>query len=231
MNQELDIERILRNFKQRIVLIAFITFLVCVIASGYILFLEKPYYKSTSTLVLTGVSSAKNNDGITTNDIAINSKLVSTYQEIIKSKKILNQVIETLDLDLTTEALASKINVSAVNETEIISITVKDRNPQIATKIANDVANVFSKEVVKIYNIENVTILDSAEIPSNPANLSFIKQFIIAFVAGILIGSFIAFLLAYFDTTVKTIEQVEEITKLPILGRVPSYHGKRRGRK
>ena len=149
----------------------------------------------------------------------------------IKSKKILSQVIKTLSLDLTTEELADKISVSAVNETEIISITVADRNPQIATKIANDLANVFSKEVVKIYNIENVTILDSAEIPSEPANLSFIKQFAIAFAIGIFTGSGIAFILAYFDTTVKSVEQIEDITKLPILGRVPSYHGKRRGRK
>ena len=231
-NEEIDLQRILHNFKQRIVLVAFIAFLTCVCASCYVLFFQKPYYKSTATLVLTGVSTNNStSDGITTNDLSINSQLVSTYQEIIKSKKVLSQVINKANLDMTTDELAKTIHVSAVNETEIISITVSHRNPQTATKIANEVANIFSDEVVKIYNIENVTILDSAEIPRKAANMSFLKQFGIALVAGILLGSAIAFVLAYFDTTIKSVDQIEELTGLPILGRVPNYHGKRKGRK
>ena len=226
-----ELQRVLHNFKQRIVLMAFITFLVCVISSVCILFFEKPYYKSSATLVLTGFSSNKSDGTITNNDLTINSKLVDTYQEIIKSKKVLNQVIERLSLKLTPEKLAKKIDVSSVNKTEIISVTVTDRNPQAATKIANEVANVFSKEVKKIYNIENVTILDSAEIPTNSANLSFIQQFIIAFIFGIIFSAIFTFIVAYYDSTVKTIEQVIEVTSLPIIGKIPSYKGRRRGRK
>lgn len=231
MNQEIDLQRVLNNFKQKIVLIAFIAFLTCVFVSCYVLFFEKPYYKSTATLVLTELSNNNNSDGITTNDLSINSQLVSTYQEIIKSKKVLNQVITKLDLDITPEELSKKIKVNAVNDTEIISITVTNRNPKTATLIANEVANIFSEEVVKIYNIENVTTLDAAEIPMKPANMNFLHQFAIAFVCGIAFGSAVAFLIAYFDTTIKTVSQIEEVTNLPILGRVPSYNKKKRGRR
>ena len=231
MNQEIDLQRVLNSFKQKIVLIAFIAFLTCVFVSCYVLFLEKPYYKSTSTLVLTGISTSNNSsDGITTSDLTINSELVNTYQEIIKSKKVLNQVIDKLELEMTPDDLAKIIKVSAVNDTEIISITVTNRNPKTATMIANEVANIFSEEVVKIYNIENITTLDSAEIPTKPANMSFLHQFGIAFVCGLALGSIITFLLAYFDTTIKTVEQIEEVTKLPILGRIPNYNSKKRGR-
>lgn len=231
MNQEIDLQRVLNSFKQKIVLIAFIAFLTCVLVSCYVLFLEKPIYSSTTTLVLTGISSSNSaGDGITTTDLTINSQLVNTYQEIIKSKKVLNQVINVLSLEMTPEELGKIIKVSAVNDTEIISITVTHRNPKTATKIANEVSNIFSDEVVKIYNIENVTTLDPAEIPSRPANMDFLKKFAIAFVIGIMIGCLIAFIIAYFDTTIKTVEQIEEITKLPILGRVPSYTKKRKER-
>lgn len=232
MTEEIDLKRVLDNFKQRIVLIAFIAFLSCTLVSIYTLFIEKPYYEANATLVLTGVSSNNsNNDAITANDLTINSKLVSTYQEIIKSKKVLNQVINYLDLDIDTEDLAKKISVAAINETEIISITVTDRNPQLACKIANKVSNVFSSEVTKIYNIENVSILDSAEIPRQAANMSFIKRFIISLAIGIILGCMVAFVLSYFDTTIKTVDQIEEITKLPILGRVPNYNDKRKGKR
>lgn len=230
MTEELDLKRILENFKQRIVLIAFITFLICSLVSVYSLFIEKPYYKSTATLVLTGVTSKNSSEtAITANDLTINSKLVTTYQQIIKSKKVLNQVIETLNLKYTTDELADMINVSSVNDTEIISITVKNNNPLISCKIANNVSNVFSEEVSSIYNIENVSILDFAEIPSESANMSFIKKFILAFIIGIFVGCLIAFILAYFDMTVKSVEQIENVTELPILGRVPNYLAKRKG--
>lgn len=232
MTQDIDIKRVLDNFKQRIVLIAFIAFLTCTLVSGYALFLEKPYYKATATLVLTGITSSNSKDtAITTNDLTINSKLVDTYQEIIKSKKVLNQVLTYLNLEYEIDELAKMIEVSSVNETEIISITVTNQNPEIASRIANKVSNVFSSEVTKIYNIENVSILDAAEIPNTKANMSFIKQFVISFIVGVFIGCFIAFVLAYFDTTVKTVDQIEEITNLPILGRVPNYNDKRKGRK
>lgn len=231
MTEEIDIKRIIDNFKQRIVLVFFITFLCCSMMVSYIIFLEKPYYESTSTLVLTRVSNNNNDNAINMNDLSINSSLVSTYKEIIKSKKILNQVIESLELDYTTKELSKMIDVTAVDDTEIISITVENRNPQLACKIANKLANIFSTEVTKIYNIENVSILDSAEIPTESANMSFVKKFTIAFVGGIIVGSTIALILAYFDTTIKTVDQIENLTGLPILGRVPNYHGKKRGRK
>ncbi len=232
MTQEIDLKRVFDNFKQRIVLIAFITFLSCALVSIYAMFLEKPYYKSTTTLVLTGVSNSNSkDDAITTNDLTINSKLVATYQEIIKSKKVLNQVINDLNLDISIDELAEKITVSAVNETEIISITVTNKNPQTCSKIANKVAKVFSDEVSKIYNIENVSVLDYAEIPETSANMSYVKKMLLGLALGLFAGCLIAFVLAYFDTTVKTVEQIEEITKLPILGRVPNYNDKRKGRK
>lgn len=230
MTQEIDLKRILDNFKQRVVLIAFITFLTCTIVSGYALFLEKPYYKASTTLVLTGVSSnSTTEDAITTNDLTINSKLVSTYQQIIKSKKVLNQVLSYLNLNYTTDELAKMIQVSAVNDTEIISIVVENETPQIATRIANKVADVFSDEVTKIYNIENVSVLDEAEIPLQPSNMSFLYHFALSLIAGLGIGCFIAFILAYFDTTIKSVDQIEDITNLPILGRVPKYTVKKRG--
>lgn len=232
MTQEIDLKRVLNNFKQKIVLIAFMTFLSCLLVFIYSMFFERPYYKANTTLVLTGVSSNNSKeDAITANDLTINSKLVATYQEIIKSKKVLEQVINDLDLNMTTDELAKQISVSAVNETEIISITVTNKNPQTCSKIANNVAKVFSTEVSKIYNIENVSVLDSADIPETSANMSFVKKFIIGGLVGLALGCLIAFILAYFDTTIKTVEQIEEITKLPILGRVPNYNDKRKGRK
>ena len=78
----------------------------------YSIFFQKPMYNSYTTVILSSAETT-----ITTNDITLNKNLVDTYAEIVKSKRVLNQVIATLDLDVKYEALAESIGVSAVNDT------------------------------------------------------------------------------------------------------------------
>ena len=81
-------------------------------------------YQSYTTVILG--SSANTSNSITQNDINLNKNLVSTYAQIVKSKRVLEQVITQLDLDIEYEELANKISVGSVNDTEIIKISVSD---------------------------------------------------------------------------------------------------------
>ena len=105
-------------------------------------------YKSYTTIILGGNETTASQT-ITQSDITLNKNLVDTYAEIVKSRRVLEQVIAELDLEETYEELSNKISVSSVNNTEIIKITVADSNPIEAKNVANVTANFFSKEVVK----------------------------------------------------------------------------------
>ena len=107
-------------------------------------------YQSYTTVILG--SSTTTSNGITQNDVTLNKNLVSTYAEIVKSKRVLDQVIKELELDTSYESLVNEISVSSVNETEIIKITVSDRDAVRAKNIANVTANSFAKEVIDLYN-------------------------------------------------------------------------------
>ena len=175
-------------------------------------------FESTTNMVLTGTASASgsttNIDGgeaITQNDINLNSKLVATYREIIKSKTVLKDVINTLDLEYTTKELYRNITVSTVADTEMISITVKSLNAEEAAKVANKLAEIFSENIKEIYNIENISIIDKAEIESVPTNINVVKQLIIYFLIGFVVACGIVFVLFYFDTTLKDASQIEKM--------------------
>lgn len=229
--EEIEVKELLQHFKNNFAKFLLITFCICFVGCFYMIFIQKPVYTSSTTLVLTGVESNENmTSTITTNDITINSKLVTTYREIAKSRKILEQVIAKLNLNESVDSLASKINITSVSDTEIIRISVTNENPSKAKIIADTLASVFSKEIVEIYNVKNISILDPANLATYPSNINKPKQFILYFGSGVVIACFVLLLTFYFDTTIKSVEQVEQKLSLPILGTVPNYN-KKRGKK
>ncbi len=227
--EEIDLKELFEFIKKKIGLLITITVVICLLGCIYGLFIQKPMYKSYTTIILGGNETTASQT-ITQSDITLNKNLVDTYAEIVKSRRVLEQVIAELDLEETYEELSNKISVSSVNNTEIIKITVADRNPIEAKNVANVTANFFSKEVVKLYNMNNVNVLDEANEANEPYNINIPKQVIIYFFIGIIIALSILFIIFYFDRTIKSVEQVEQKIKLPILGGVEEYKkgGKRK---
>lgn len=228
--EELEIKDILAIFGQKIVMIVILTAIITTTGILYTLFIQTPMYSSNVTMVLTAPTSLKDDSTststITQNDLLLNQKLVSTYGEIVKSRKISDQVIKNLALKYSPEELTKLISVSSKKDTEMLQITVVNKDPEIAASVANSLAEVFSKEIVNIYNIKNVSIIDKAIVSDSPYNISIAKQIILFFCSGIVISLFLSFVLYYFDTTVKDPEEVEKRLGMSVLSVVPIYINK-----
>ena len=216
--EEIDLKELFTFVKTKIGLLLTIIAGVCIIGCAYGLLIQTPMYQSDTTVLL-----SSNSQTLTQSDINLNKNLVNTYAEIVKSRRVLNQVIDELELDISYENLVGKVRVAAVSNTEIIRITVADTDPIRAKNIANVTADYFIDEIVDLYNMNNVDVLDEAIENDKPYNINVVKQIILYFMAGLVLGTGILFLIFYFDRTVKSIEQVEQKIKLPILGGVQEY--------
>ncbi len=216
--EEIDLKELCEFIKNKLGLLIIITVGICLLGCVYGLFLQKPMYKSYTTIILSGSDSQ-----ITQSELSLSKSLVDTYAEIVKSRRVLEQVIEELNLDTTYEKLSNKISVTSVNNTEIIKIIVTDTDPTEAKNIANVTANYFTKEVVDLYKVNNVNVLDEANTTSIPYNINVAKQIIIYLFIGFIIGAGVLFIIFYFDRTIKSAEQVEQKIKLPILGSVEEF--------
>ena len=223
--EEINISELLEYFKSKFGLWLVITGSICVLCVMYTVFIQKPMYSSNTTVILGGSSET-----ITQNDITINKNLVNTYAEIVKSRRVLEQVIRELQLDTSYAELNNAITVEPINNTEIIKIIVTSRDRVDAMNIANSTANHFSKEIKELYNMNNVNILDSAIESQKPYNINIPKQMCIYLILAVSIAFGIIFIIFYFDRTIKSVEQVEQRIKLPILGTVQEFYDKR-GRK
>lgn len=220
--EEINLKELLSYFISKI-WIVFITFgLLIMFSVVNTKFIKVPLYNSSTTIVLTINNENELNTSITQNDITINQKLVATYRQIIKSRRVLDKVIENLELDMEASTLSKKVSVTNETDTELLKITVSDEDPELAAMIADEIAKVFSEDIVDIYNIKNVSIIDKALEAENPYNIKLVKDAIIFGMLGIVLGLGIIFIMFYFDTTIKNSEEIEEKLGLPVLGVVPA---------
>ena len=157
--EELDLKELFLIFWNRRLEILLITIIALIVGILYSYFYLTPVYKASTTLILAQSSKTVDKTGdssITQTDLTLNSKLVSTYSEIMKRKSVLNKVISNLGMsEKDMDSIKKNVSVKAVSDTELIEITVKNEDPEKAALIANEIAKVFSEKVVEIYNISN----------------------------------------------------------------------------
>ena len=229
--EELDLKELFNIFWAKKVQIILIIIIFAVVGFIYTVGFVTPEYTASTTLVLatsntgdkTTQTEQQSTNSITTTDVTLNSKLVSTYSELVKSKNVLRQVISNIGINVDEEELRSNVTVSSVEDTEIIEITVTNANPTYAAKIANEIASVFTTKVGEIYNIDNVHIVDEAETPEAPSNINHKRDIIIFAFIGAVVACIYVLIANMLDTTVKTAEEVEQLFKLPVLASIPIY--------
>ena len=226
--EELDLKELFQIFWNKKIQILLIILIFIVIGIIYTVGFVTPMYSSSTTLLLAGSdkSSSTNTtatDSITTSDITINSKLVATYSELVKSKNVLRQVISNLGINVNEANLRQNVSVSSVKDTELIEITVSNENAGYSAKIANEIAKVFTEKVGEIYNINNVHVVDEAEVSSSPSNVNHAKDIVIFAFIGAVIAIMYVLIANMLDTTVKTQQDIEKLTKCPVLASIPIY--------
>jgi capsular polysaccharide biosynthesis protein len=217
MEETISLKELLQTLKKRLALILAIT-LTAVIISGVVsfFFLTPIYQASTQILV-----NQKSDDQVyyNSNELQTSMQLINTYQKILTSPRILDIVANELNLEMDGKQLSGKVTVQT-DESQVVNISVQDENPQQAVDIANTIASVFTKEVVNIFEVDNVSVLWTAEVADaqSPVKPQPMLNIAIALVVGLMAGVGLAFLLEYLDNTVKNEQDIEKILELPILG-------------
>ena len=216
--EEIDLKEMFDYFKSKFLWIILAIVVTIIVGNTYTVVTRVPMYRSDTTIVLV---SENQTESYNSTELQLNKNLVGTYSEIIKSRRVLEPVIENLGLEYNYTELKSNVNVSSVTNAEIIRITVGDKDAQVATSSANEIANVFSTEVQKIYKLNNVSVVDKAVDSVKPYNINYFKDNVIYAGIAIMLSCGIIFIKFYFDTTIKTGEEIENKLGLTILGIVP----------
>ena len=221
--EEINLKEFWDYLKKYAVLIIVIAVLLISVVFAYDKAIKKPMYTTYTTIVLVkgdNTSVTGSSEAISQSDVLLNRNLVSTYSKIINSKLVLKQVIKNLDLDYSVYTLSKNIRVEALDDTEILKISVSDATPEKAADIANDIADVFSAEIKKIYKINNVSVIDEAQTSYEVSNNTLKRDLALAFLVSVFGTAAIIFVKFYFDDTIKYNENLEQEIGMPIIARV-----------
>jgi capsular polysaccharide biosynthesis protein len=218
---------LIRNWK----LIAIST--VSVLVLGSIFALTRPnIYKSEATLMVSSghIYSVSNLDNA---ELSRNQQLVTSYTEIARSKSIMRDVINKLDLDMTPEQVAKLVEVTPVEETEFIKISYTDKNPQRAAMLVNEVSNQFMNKIKQVMHFENLNIVEKARIADKPEPKKRAIILAVSMVLGMMLGAFIAFMMEFLHSKLRKPGDMEKILGCSVLASIPDFteEGENNGKK
>ena len=218
---EIDVFQLLKILWKRKVLIALVAIVTGVVAFAYSSFIVKPEYTSTTRIYVVNRNQG-DKSGPTNQDLQAGSYLVKDYREIILSQDVLEKVATDLKLDLSPKDFTKKVKVTVPVDTRIVSISVTDRAPEEASRIANSLREVAAQKIISVTRVSDVTTLEEARPATSPSSPNIRRNTMIGFLAGAVVMIATVILIELLDTRVKRPEDVEDVMQIALLGVVPN---------
>ena len=218
---EIDVFHLLKILWKRKLLIALVAFVTGLVAFAYSSFIVKPEFTSTTRIYVVNRNQG-DKPGLTNQDLQAGSYLVKDYREIILSQDVLEKVATDLKLELPPKGLASKIKVTVPVDTRIVSISVTDRAPEEASRIANSLREVAAQKIISVTRVSDVTTLEEARPATSPSSPNIRRNTMVGFLAGAVVMVVTVLLVELLDTRVKRPEDIEDVMQIALLGVVPN---------
>ena len=216
-----DVFHLLKILWKRKLLIALVAFVTGIVAFAYSSFIVKPEFTSTTRIYVVNRNQG-DKPGLTNQDLQAGSYLVKDYREIILSQDVLEKVATDLKLELPPKGLASKIKVTVPVDTRIVSISVTDRAPEEASRIANSLREVAAQKIISVTRVSDVTTLEEARPATSPSSPNIRRNTMVGFLAGAVVMVVTVLLVELLDTRVKRPEDIEDVMQIALLGVVPN---------
>ena len=182
--KQLDISYILSTIGHWFLLILLFIIIGGTSAIFYNYGAEIKYQSNTTLYVEPGVNA----NSVDYQGILTNQRMVKTYAEIIKSRSVVNKVIEGSKLDMTYNNFLNNLTVNVSTDTQMITIYFKDTDKNVARDVTNMIALTFIDEIKEKLNVDNISVVDEAIISKNPVEPRTFLNTVIGIVGGLAIG-------------------------------------------
>lgn len=225
---EFTLKDLLTLFLPKIWLI-FLCGVLCAGAVGaYSAFLQEEKYTASARIY---VYMDRDNESASTSyyDAMTSQKMVKTYGIVLKSGKILNKVIETIEdsekYNLTVKGIASALEVKQIEDTEVFDVFYTSNDLELSNKVIEGINIVAQTELKEIVNSEvaEVNIIDEMY-AKGPDSKHVVRNTLIAFIAGFLLAMFFVFMFNQFDVVIHNKKKIEDNFSIPVLGVIPKHN-------
>lgn len=213
--------------RKHIVLVIALPIIAALIALGYsTLVLPKVYSAETSVYALNRTANASGDaEAVSYQELQSSQLLANDFAELAKNTQVRRNVADALDL----ESLAGyDVNVTSSTTTRVIKVRVTGPDPELAAKIANQLASEVGETAVRVMGIEAISVVTEAEVPENPSGPPRKLYTLAALLAGLFVAVAIVVVRDMLDTGIHSDSDLEELTGMAVLGRFPLSKGGKR---
>ena len=176
-------------------------------------------YQSTTKVYV--MNKKDDTSAVTYTDLQTGTQLTNDYKTLVTSRPVIEDVIESLNLNMAYGGLAGRISVSNPINTRILSITVSYPEPEMAQKIADAVRDASSKHISNVMKIEQVSIVEEANLPKRPSSPNVRMKTLIGGFIGMMLAAGIIILISILDDTIKSPDDIERYLGLSVLATIP----------
>ena len=221
--ETIDLLEVLNAVRQHLLAVILTTVILAGVGFGVSKFLITPQYEASALMIVNTRQDTTSN--VTSDQINSATKLVSTYSIIIKSDTVLQQVIDNLGLSLTYEKLAERVTVSAVDDTQVMKVTVTSDNPEWARQVCEQITQISPDVILEAVEAGSVKVISNASISPEPVSPNVSRNTALGAVAGLVISVGIVFLMVLLDNKINNEEDVSKYLDLTVVGVIPEYEG------
>lgn len=218
---EIDVLQLVKVLWKRKWIIVLAALVAGVVSFAYISFVIKPQYTSTTRIYVVNRNQA-DKPGLSNQDLQAGAYLVKDYREIILSQDVLEKVVADQKLTMDAKTLGKKVSVTVPTDTRIVSISVRDGNPEEASRIANALREVAAQKIISITRVSDVTTLDEARPATSPSSPNIRRNTMMSVIVVTGLVILVVLLVELLDDRVKRPEDIEEVMQLSLLGVVPN---------
>ena len=222
----IDLLEVLNAVRQHLAILILCTLAAAVVGFAVSQFAMTPQYESSALMIVNTRQDTTSN--VTSDQINSATKLVSTYSIIIKSDTVLQQVINDLGLSRTYGELKDRVTVDAVDDTQVMKITVRSNNPEWAQQVCNKITEVSPDAILEAVEAGSVKVISQAPVPTEPVSPNVLKNTGLAGMVGLVLCLGVIFLQVLLDNKIKSEEDIAKYLDLTVVGVIPEYE---RGKK
>ncbi|WP_018886708.1 YveK family protein [Paenibacillus massiliensis] len=182
----------------------------------------KPVYAASSQILINNISGTPQSNSL--NEVNASLNLVQSYRDILTSPSIMNTVVSAHpEFGLNQAQLTEKLQIKSSDKSQVIGLTVEDESYQKAAGIVNAVSQTFARSVPELMNLNNVKILNLADVQADPepVNGSPLMNIAISFIVSLMIALGTLIFLESINGTLRSEKEAEAELGIPVIAAIP----------
>ncbi len=218
--ESFDLMQLVRMLLRKWFVVVCAGILAALIGFCYASYFITPLYRANSTMLVDLRNSV--HDDLSAEQVNVAQNYVSTFAYIMETNTVLEPVIEELGLSESVSSLASKLQITAIEDTLLIRVSINHESPDEALAIIKAIdktaPEVINQRITSGYIIE----VESPTVSGGPVSPNVTRHTVLGGAIGVVLSAVILLVIFFLNNKVRSVAELQSAIDLPLLGVIPT---------